>query len=225
MKSKLTALFQNRASSPREARLEKVLLREASRIRREEETDPKDDAIALAKIMERARKRPESEQKVQPFNLAFLAPGLLGAAAFIGLLVILSPNDQTSPNKPQQAQPASGIATEELAAQDKVDPNALFSQQVKTVADPLTPLAFNPLAPMTEEWKQFAEETKANAESLLATAEAWTALPDPTPSIDAENFLPEAPDLREISPYGKELQRLRNDAINAFEALPFIPKG
>ena len=97
-----------------------------------------------------------------------------------------------------------------------------FADPMKALADPFAPLVFNPLEPAAEEWNRFTGDTREKAVALLVVARSWTSLPSPDLPINPEILLPELPGLHQFSPYGNEFQRLRNDAIKAFEALPFL---
>ncbi len=203
MISKLLALLRNRPSSPEEARLEDALRSKANRIRSEEENDE----VAVANILDRARRQPRIREKLPAAPWISAAPGLLGAATVLAfVLVLLQPNPEEPP--PQQA------------VQPKPEAEPLFADPVKTLTEPFAPLAFNPLKPATEEWSRFAGDTRRSTVSLFVTAKAWVTLPEPEITIDTDKLLPE---LRHFSPYGNELQHLRNDALDAFEALPFVP--
>ena len=207
MISRLLALLRNRPSSPEEARLENALRSEANRIRSEEETDE----VAVATLSERVRRGPRVRQELPGSPWVSAAPGLLGAAAVLAAaLFLLQPN----PEEPEPHQ----------AVQPNPEAEALFAEPVKTLTEPFAPLAINPLEPVTEEWSRFVGDTRERTVSLFVTAKAWVALPSPEIPIDTDNLLPELPDLPPFSPYGNELQHLRNDAINAFEAIPFVPK-
>ncbi|MFP6901509.1 MAG: hypothetical protein VCA36_11235 [Opitutales bacterium] len=210
MISKLLALLRNRASSPEEIRLENALRSEAARLRANEE----EDEVAVASIVKHAKRRPRIREAPTEFQW-LPSRALLGGAVLLAVILLAlkfgnQPNpDQDEPQQAQQMNPAA---------------KALFAEPVKTLTEPFAPLVFNPLEPVADEWNRFAGDTRAKAESLLATAKSWTTLPAPPLSIDPDSFLPELPELNEFSPYGNELQRLRNDALNAFEALPFVPK-
>ena len=210
MISKLLALLRNQPSSPEEEQLEDALRNEASRIRAEDE----DDEVAIATILDRARRRPRIREKLPAAPWVSAAPSLLGAAAVLALiLILLRPGNQSNP--------------EESAPRQATQPNpaaeTLFAEPVKTLTEPFAPLAFNPLEPVTEEWSRFAGDTHSSTISLLVSAKAWVNLPAPAIPIDTRDLLPDLPGLHDFSPYGNELQRLRNDAIDAFEALPFLP--
>ena len=211
MIAKLVALLCNRASSTEEARLEDTLRSEAAHL----QANDKEDEIAVAKIVANARRRPRIRENVSKKLEWLPSRALLGGASLLAVILLAlkfgnEPNPSSKePTQAQQVTPAT---------------EALFAEPVKTLTEPFAPLAYNPLEPVADEWTRFAGDTRAKAESLVATAKSWATLPTPPLSIDPDNFLPELPELNELSPYGNELQRLRNDALNAYEALPFVPK-
>ena len=210
MISRLLALFRNRASSPEEARLEDALRSEATRLR----AKPEADEVAVANIVEHAKLKSPLRKNV-PAPRWLPSRSLLGGATILALILLalkLGNEPQTKDISPQQAQ------------QKNPDAEMLFANPMETLAKPFASFAFNPLEPATEEWNRFTGDTREKAESLLASAKAWTTLPAPDLSLDPETFLPELPELRQFSPYGNELRRLRNDALNAVEALPFFLK-
>lgn len=214
MISKLLALLRNRASSTEETRLVDALRSEAAHLR----ANDREDEIVVARIVEHAKRRPRIRE-TPPKKLEWLpSRALLGGATLLAviLLALKFGNEPSSyPKEPKQ--------TQQLNPEAK----ALFAEPVKTLTVPFAPLAFNPLGPVTDEWNRFAGDTRAKAEAVLAAAKSWTSLSTPPLSIDPNSIipeLPELPELNEFSPYGNELQRLRNDALNAFEALPFVPK-
>ena len=211
MIAKLIALLCNRASSPEEARLEDALRSEAAHL----QANDKEDEVAVARIVADARRRPRIRESA-PKKLAWLpARALLGGATLLAVILIALKFG---------SEPGSNLEEPKQAQQVTPVPEGLIAEPVKALTEPFAPLAFNPLGPVTDEWNRLADDTRAKAESVLAAAKSWTSLPTPPLSIDTDNLLPELPELDEFSPYGNELQRLRNDALNAFEALPFVPK-
>ena len=212
MISRLLALFRNRASSPEEARLEDALRSESTRLR----AKPEADEVAVANIVEHAKRRSRLRQNESVSRSRWLpSRTLFGGATILALILLalkLGNEPQTKDIFPQQAQ------------QKNPDAEMLFANPMETLANPFASFAFNPLEPATEEWYRFTGDTREKAGALFATAKAWTTLPAPDLSLDPETFLPELPELRQFSPYGNELRRLRNDALNAVEALPFFLK-
>ncbi|MBG31286.1 MAG: hypothetical protein CMI31_15015 [Opitutae bacterium] len=210
MIAKIIALFRNRASSPEEATLEDALRSEATRLQKNNVSDE----VAVAKIMERAkcasghRKDPLLKSEVSFRKL------LAGATLCAAILLVLKFGNQNED---------AGSASKEPVERNPAD-ETLFAQPVDTLTKPFASLAFNPLEPATEEWNRFTANTIEKAESLFASAKVWSALPTPNLSINPDALLPEIPDLPPFSPYGDELRRLRNDARNAVEALPFFHK-
>ena len=210
MIAKLIALFRNRASSPEEAILEDALRSEATRLQQNDLSDE----VAVAQIVERAKSR--SGHREDPL----VKPGtpfrklLAGATLCAAILLVLKFGNQT--------QDEGGSSKETFEQGPAAEP--LFAQPMDTLTKPFASLAFNPLEPATEEWNRFTGNTLEKAESLLASAKAWSTLPAPSLPINPDALLPEFPDLPQFSPYGDELRRLRNDALNAIEALPFFPK-
>ena len=211
MIAKLVALLRNRASSTEEARLEDALRSEAAHL----QANDKEEEIAVARIVANARRRPRIRENASKKLEWLPSRALLGGATLLAVILLAlkfgnEPNPSSKePTQAQQVTPAT---------------DALFAEPVKTLTEPFASLAFNPLGPVTDEWNRLAEDTRVKAESVLAAAKSWTSLPTPPLSIDSDNLLPALPELDEFSPYGNELQRLRNDALNAFEALPFVPK-
>jgi hypothetical protein len=222
MIGKLLALLRNTPSSTKEARLEDALRYEAKRMQGKE----KEEEAIVAKVVARAKRRPRIRQMTEKPRWASVAPGLLGAAALVVLaLLILRPANQSTPQNPTT--PEVVQAKPEEAAPETITPvkpatAELLTETTTNLSAPFSDLAFNPLEPATKEWQRFAGDTRDNAESLLATAKSWAAIVQPNPSIETDKLLPPAPDWKDFSPYGNELERLRNDLRNALEALPFL---
>jgi len=212
MINKLVNLFSNRAASSEEARIEDALRSEGIRIRAEQEED---GDTAVANIMEQARRRPKLRESLPASPWISAAPGLLAAAAVVALLLIIVRQD---------SQPTPEASPSRQATQPSPTGETLLAEPVKTLVEPFAALGFNPLDPVTAEWNRFTGDTRESLESLLTTAKALATLPAPSISIDTEILLPELPELQRYSPYGNEIQRLRNDARNVFDALPFVPK-
>lgn len=211
MINNLIKLFSNRATTDTEARIETALRTEGKRIRMLEE---KDEA-AVANVMKQASRRPKIRAASIHSPWASQAPKLLAVAAIFALFLFIIRTEKTSVQEPAPAVQASQPSP--------TDPN-LFVQPVKSLVEPFAAFAFNPLDPVTDEWIRFTGDARENVESLLSSARSLATLPVPPISITTENFLPELPELQDFSPYGNEIQRIRNDVRNALEALPFVPK-
>jgi len=210
MIAKLIALFRNRASSPEEATLEDALRSEANRLQKNNVSDE----VAVAQIMERAKSASGHRKDPLLKPEGSFRKLLAGATLCAAILLVLKFGNQHED---------AGSASKEPVERNPAD-ETLFAQPVNTLTKPFASLAFNPLEPATEEWNRFTVNTIEKAESLFASAKAWSALPAPNLSINPDALLPKIPDLPPFSPYGDELRRLRNDARNAVEALPFFPK-
>lgn len=209
MINKLIGLLCNKPASLEETRLEDALRCEAKRILSKEE----DDEVAVAQIVDRAKRKSPIREDL-PASPWFSHARSWFAAGIILTLLIFVLQSGHQPKKEDALH---------LQAQSKNPITELdFSEPIKALAEPFAPFAFNPLEPAAEEWNRFTGETHEKAVTLLVAARSWTTLPSPSLAIDPENLVPELPQLERFSPYGNELQRLRNDVIKAFEALPFL---
>ncbi|MFP6901975.1 MAG: hypothetical protein VCA36_13590, partial [Opitutales bacterium] len=189
MINKLVCLFRNRPSSSEEAQLEDALRSEGSRICSKQE----EDNLAVANIVKQARRRPKIRGNLPASPWASAAPGLLAAAAVVALLLIV----MRAWNQPTPEESPSLEATQTSPAGE-----TFFAEPVRTLVEPFAVFAFNPLAPVTDEWNRFAGDARENIESLLATAKALATLPAPSLSIDPEYLFPTLPELQRFSPYG-----------------------
>ena len=242
MIGKLLAMLRNKPSSTKEARLEDALRNEAKRMKGQQE----DDGVLVAKVVEYAKRRPRISQKTEKPRWISVAPGLLGAAALVVLLLLIlrpaqqpqpvdttpsdvakpeasvSTPDDTTPPELVQSKPKTEESVPEKTIPANATPEELLAETTTNLSAPFSDLAFNPLEPATKEWQRFAGDTRDNAESLLATAKSWASIVQPKPSIETDKLIPPAPDWKRFSPYGNELERLRNDLRNAMDALPFL---
>jgi hypothetical protein len=172
-----------------------------------------DDEVAVAQIVERSKRKSRTREALPAAPWLSHARSWLAGGIILTLLVFAFQSGHQPKEEqtlPQQAQ------SKNLVTQFD------FADPMKALAKPFAPLAFNPLEPVAEEWNRFTGETREKAVTLLVVARSWTTLPSPTLGIDPASLVPELPQLERFSPYGNELQRLRNDAIKAFEALPFL---
>jgi hypothetical protein len=211
MINNLIKLFSNRATTDTEARIETALRNEGRRIRMLE----KEDEGNVANVVKQASRRPKIRAGSISSPWASQAPRLLAAAAIVALFLFIM--------RPEKSIVLEPVPVTKATQPSPVD-ETLFGNPVKSVIEPFAAFAFNPLDPVTEEWSRFTGDARENVEALLSTAKSLAALPVPHFHIAPKNLLPSLPELQRFSPYGNEIQRVRSDALNALEALPFIPK-